>query len=56
MSNLQRYHKDVLRFRREMDKLSEGDFSESPTEPDTDAESEIRHRGMTWIGRYVLGL
>ena len=51
----QRFYKDVLQFRRELDKHSEGDFSESPTEPETDVEKELRHKGMVWTGQYVLG-
>ena len=52
----QEYHADVLRFRLEMErKLNEGDISESPTEPGTETELEIRHLGMIWTGRYVLG-
>ncbi|EQL33202.1 hypothetical protein, variant [Blastomyces dermatitidis ATCC 26199] len=52
----QEYDADVLLFQREMDrKLSEGDISESLTEPDTDTELESRHLGMIWKGHYVLG-
>ncbi len=57
----QEYHGDVLLFRFEKEpKLQpqanpgKGDISESPTEPDTDPELEVRHLGMIWTGRYIL--
>src|SRR5690554_3072208 len=53
----QKYNKDVLRFRREIEcKLSGRGASESPTEPDTDAEVEAQHVGMVWTGHYDLRL
>ncbi|KAI0193036.1 hypothetical protein EV127DRAFT_460451 [Xylaria flabelliformis] len=52
----QQYDADVLRFRREMErKFSEGDSSESLTEPNTNTELEMQHMGMIWEGHYVLG-
>jgi hypothetical protein len=58
----QKYHPDVLRLRRETERrleqqaqYSEGHTSESLTEPDTDTEEEMRHLGMIWFGRFVLG-
>ena len=57
------YNADVLRLRLETDRQvskqaynSDGETSESLTEPDSDTERHHRELGMIWIGHYRMQL
>lgn len=53
----QRYHKDVLDFRREIERKPSGeDTSDSLTELDSDNEIDSQHLGMVWTGCHTLQL
>ncbi|KAI1420108.1 kinase-like domain-containing protein [Xylaria sp. FL1777] len=50
---------EIVRLRREKERTkydTDGEASESLTEPDTDTERHLREHGMVWVGRYLLGL
>jgi hypothetical protein len=51
---------EIVRLRREMGRTkddTDGEASETLTEPDTDTEQELRKLlGMVWIGQYLLAL
>lgn len=50
---------EVVRFRREIDRTkydSNGEASETLTEPDTDTEKQLQELGMVWVGSHLLGL
>jgi hypothetical protein len=56
-----RYCRDVMLFKRGLqnqkeDDQEDGDVSDTPDEPDTEEESDLRHLGMIWTGRYILRL
>lgn len=50
---------EIVRLRREMGHTkydTDGEASETLTEPDTDTEEELRKLGMVWVGQYLLAL
>lgn len=54
---------EIVRLRRKTEKRSprkpydtDGEASESVTEPDTDTEEQLQGLGMVWVGRSLLGL
>lgn len=50
---------EIVRLRREMGRTkydTDGEASETLTEPDTDTEEELRKLGMVWVGQYLLAL
>lgn len=50
---------EIVRLRREMGRTkydTDGEASETLTEPDTDTEQELRKLGMVWVGQYLLAL
>ncbi|KAK3331565.1 kinase-like domain-containing protein [Cercophora scortea] len=53
------YNDEIVCLRREMDRTkydTDGEASETLTEPDTDTEEQLRGLGMVWVGCYQLGL
>ncbi|KAF2812792.1 kinase-like protein [Mytilinidion resinicola] len=50
---------EIVRFRREMERTkhdTDGEASETLTEPDTDTEKQLQELGMVWVGCYLLVL
>ncbi|KAK3385780.1 kinase-like domain-containing protein [Podospora didyma] len=50
---------EIVRLRREMERTkydTDGEASETLTEPDTDTEKQLPGLGMVWVGCYLLGL
>lgn len=50
---------EIVRLQREMQRNkhdTDGEASETLTEPDTDTEEQFRELGMIWVGSYLLGL
>lgn len=50
---------EIVRLRREMERTkndTDGEASETLTEPDTDTEELLQELGMIWAGRYLLSL
>lgn len=56
-----RYNRDVMLFKHNLlaqkkNARDDGNMSDTPPEPDTDEEDELRHLGMIWSGRYALNM
>ncbi|KAF2969142.1 hypothetical protein GQX73_g4381 [Xylaria multiplex] len=50
---------EIVRLRREMERTkydTDGEASETLTEPDTDTEKQLQKLGKVWVGCYLLGL
>lgn len=50
---------EIVRLRREMERIkddTDGEASETLTEPDSDTEELLQELGMVWVGSYLLSL
>jgi hypothetical protein len=55
----QTYDTEIVRLRREIEHTkydTDGEASESITEPDTDTEKQLQELGIVWVGCYLLRL
>jgi hypothetical protein len=55
----QTYDTEIVRLRREIERTqydTDGEASETITEPDTDTEEHLKELGMIWVGCYLLRL